>query len=98
MKRGNHHEEDENLVHKTRSKSFSSDSDSGSSDSGSVTIPWTQEEEKHLIEFLKENGLDWDYVASEFPHRTKESIKNHWKVIRVRISKKDLSEIQSKSQ
>ena len=40
--------------------------------------PWTEEEDRLLIEKHKEFGTKWSVIAAYFPDRSDVNIKNHW--------------------
>ncbi len=40
--------------------------------------PWTEEEDRLLIEKHKEFGTKWSVIAAYFPNRSDVNIKNHW--------------------
>jgi hypothetical protein len=41
-------------------------------------VPWTADEERLLIEKVKEHGQKWSVIARSFEARSDVNVKNHW--------------------
>jgi hypothetical protein len=51
-------------------------------------VPWTSTEEALLEQKFREYGTKWQTIASFFPSRSKNHIKNHWLTKQRRLKKK----------
>ena len=50
-------------------------------------LPWTPAEDRLLEQKFRELGTKWHSIASFFPNRSKNSIKNHWMTHQKKMSR-----------
>lgn len=50
-------------------------------------LPWTPAEDRLLEQKFREFGTKWHSIASFFPNRSKNSIKNHWMTHQKKMSR-----------